>query len=102
MKFIIGNPPVGKFKVFDDDGKDVSKYFESCRSIDIQIRPDDLNSIKIELMGDVEVEVAPENVKAILVTPNIEENGLQDTTAIGDEYRSHSKPEIAKPEETLP
>lgn len=95
MKFVIGNPPIGdNFKVYDDDGKDITKYFANCRSLDIQIRCGDLNSIKLEFMGDVEVDAASENVKAI--TPNIEENGLQDTTAIGDEYRSYRKPGIVK------
>lgn len=102
MKFVIGDPPIGQFKVYDEDGKDVTKYFANCRSIDIRIRHDDRNSIKIELMGDIEVEAAPENVKAILITPNIEENGLLETTAIGAEYRSYVKPEIDKDGKSSP
>lgn len=92
MKFVFGDPPVGNYKVFDDDGTDVTQYFRNCRSVDIEIRPDDLNVIKIELTGEVEVDAAPENVKAILGSFHVEENGLRETTTIGDEYKSWEQP----------
>lgn len=91
MKFVIGNPPIGNYKIFDDDGADITKFFTCCQ-MHIHIHPDKLNSITLELTGSVEVEAAPENVKAILNTLPVAENGLHETTAVGDEYRSLEKP----------
>ena len=96
MKFVIGNPPPLNFKVFDDNGADVTQQFSKCRNIDIEIRAGELNVIKIEFTGEVEVEVASENVKAILKSLPVAENGLLETTAVGDEYRKHSKKDDPK------